>query len=330
MKCIFDKSIPVIGELLSHHPFELNPKGLITANDCKDADILICRSTLSINEALLKASNVKLVATCTSGTNHIDSNYLNNSGIELIDARGCNAKSVCDYVFASLASLHDTLEDKSIGIIGVGHVGSKVSKFARALGMDVKLYDPPRRESEANFKQSTLNEISQCDIITLHTPLTYSNYHPTYQLIDKKFLSSLKPNATLINTSRGEVIDEEALTACAQPLNTILDVFCHEPHISEAILKKATIATPHIAGHAIEAKQRASVIVYHKICQFLGMTPSKSNIINSESNTATLLSLDKIRKQYNPMLESEKLKKLGVSSFNVLRKAHLRHEFRLD
>ncbi len=327
MKLVFDHSIPLIDELLTKHPFKCDSVSNLCNEKLRDADILICRSTTKVDKVLLKDSAVKIVATCTSGTDHIDKDYLKNTGIQLIDARGCNAQSVCDYVFASLAQLYSCLKGKTIGIIGVGHVGTKVSCYARAIGMQVKHHDPLRAIIETEFKQTPLDEISNCDIISLHTPLTVDGPYPTIGMIDGHFLSKLKPHTALINTSRGEVIDEPALLALNTPIKLILDVFHSEPMISESILKKATIVTPHIAGHAIQAKQRASLMVYRKICQAINIEPEHSTYDELLLQKTSKVTLNDIRGLYNPIFESIQFKETGINAFKGLRKSHYRHEF---
>ena len=326
MKLVFDQSISLIDELFSKHHIARLTINEVCPEAVRDADILICRSTTKVDEVLLKGSAVKIVATCTSGTDHVNKDYLESAGIQLIDARGCNAQSVCDYVFASLAQLYSCLKGRSIGIIGVGHVGSLVSEYARAIGMQIKLYDPLRAIMESDFKQTPLDKIGDCDIISLHTPLTVDGPYPTIGLINSHFLSRLKPHTTLINTSRGEVIDERALLAFSTPIKLILDVFHSEPNISEIILKKATIATPHIAGHAIQAKQRASLMVYRKICQALNIEPVHSTYDGLLLHNMSKVTLNDIRGLYNPILESNRFKDTGINAFKGLRKSHYRHE----
>jgi len=241
-----------------------------------DTDVLIVRSITNVNEDLLKNTPVKFVGTATIGTDHIDLDYLKCKNIFFTDAKGCNAFSVAEYIAASLLNLavkfDFSLKDKSIGIVGVGNVGSKVAAFAEALGMTVLLNDPPLKRigDKRNFVE--LDEIFKCDIVTLHTPLNLDGIDKTYHLFNNDNLNKLKDGAILINSSRGAVIsNSDLLTAIENKnLKVVLDVWENEPDINIELIKNVLIATPHIAGYSYEGKVNGTKIIYQSLCEYLG------------------------------------------------------------
>ncbi len=241
----------------------------------KDAEILIVRSITNVNEELLKKTPVKFVGTATIGTDHIDLKYLNKNNIVFADAKGCNAYSVAEYVIAALLNLavkfKFSLKDKSIGIVGVGNVGSKVANFAEALGMKVFINDPPlqRNGDKRNFVD--LNEILSADIISLHVPLNFTGTDKTYHLFNKEKLKLIKDKTILINTSRGAVINNKDLldVITKRKLKVVLDVWENEPDINVDLLKEVLIGTPHIAGYSYEGKVNGTQIIYNSLCNFL-------------------------------------------------------------
>lgn len=241
----------------------------------KDIDILIVRSITKVNEELLKNTPVKFVGTATIGTDHIDLDYLKGKKIFFADAKSCNAFSVAEYVIAALFNLSTrynfTLKDKSIGIVGVGNVGSKVAAFTKSLGMNVLLNDPPLERKGNDHTFVSLNEILKCDIITLHTPLNLSDIDKTLHLINKDNIAQLKENSILINTSRGAVIDNNALFQLLKrkKIITAIDVWENEPEINLDLLSRTDIATPHIAGYSFEGKVNGTIMIYNSLCEFL-------------------------------------------------------------
>lgn len=243
----------------------------IDAAAVKNADALIVRSRTQVNEALLDGSSVKFVGSTVVGLDHVDQLYLQKKGIWFYSAQGCNANSVSEYVFAALFHLAETqgfdLVQKSIGIIGVGQVGSRIAAKAGALGMNVLLNDPPRAELEPHVTFNSLEETLSADIVTFHTPLTSTGAYPTHHLLNTKTAHFLKGNVILINAARGGVIDETVWTTLPTQAN-IIDCWENEPRIDPMLYEKATIATPHIAGHALDAKINGTIMVYEHLCQF--------------------------------------------------------------
>lgn len=327
MRIVYQSSIPLIEELFSGHGWVLTPEQCINSTSLQKADVLICRSTVKVNEALLQQSPVKIVATATSGTCHIDLPYLAARNTQLLDAKGANAKSVCDYVLSVLGHQFQSLEGLSLGIIGVGEVGSRLVKQARALGLTVYPFDPPREKREPGFHSASLKKIQQCQIVSLHVPLTVEGKNKTQQLVDNEFLKALPDNTLLINTARGEIVDETALLNHQRPLRLALDVFNSEPAINSKLLAKATIATPHIAGHAIEAKWRASLMLYRKLCKSLDIPYKSSQFDRLLDEEHKNFSHQALKKHYNPLGETDLLKQsLTASKFTQLRRSHHRHE----
>jgi erythronate-4-phosphate dehydrogenase len=245
------------------------------------ADILLCRSTVRIDAELLEDSSVRFVATATSGTDHMDLGWLEDRGIAWASAAGSNARSVAEWIAAVLLELHHRgrtdLVAADVGIVGVGHVGSQVADVARALGLRTVLNDPPRESrgekplAWSDIPFSSLDEVLHCRILTLHTPLTSSEPHPTRRLIGERRLSMLPDGATVINASRGEVLDAEPAATWRrwQGGALALDVFPGEPGIDPALVAVADIATPHVSGHSLDGKLLGTQMVYDALCRFL-------------------------------------------------------------
>lgn len=244
----------------------------------KDADIICVRSVTKVDEEFLKAApKVKFIATATSGSEHLDKEALKAHGIPWAAAKGSNAVSVTEWVMAVML-LHacrnkQTLSGRSIGIIGVGEVGSRVAKYSEALGLKPVLCDPPMAEREKDFQSASYEEALSCDIITLHTDLTTEGPFKTYHLIDAEKLSKIKPGAVLIQASRGAVIESAPLRERlmkARDLDYYADVWVGEPTPDKDILCCAQIATPHIAGYSWDGKLRGTEMIYSAVCDFLG------------------------------------------------------------
>lgn len=234
----------------------------------KNADVLLVRSVTKVDFSLLKNSKVAFIGSATSGIDHIDTEYLKKNNISFVHAPGSNARSVAEYVLSSLFAIAEyenfDISKKTVGIIGYGQVGSKVKYFLESVGTKCLLNDPPLAEQESEESYHELEQILKADIITLHVPLTTGGQYPTSQLINESFLDKLKPNVILINTSRGEVVDESALLSfkATNPDATfILDVWCDEPEISINLLRQCFIGTPHIAGYSYDGKLKATKIL---------------------------------------------------------------------
>ncbi len=259
MKIAADNKIPFLRGILE--PFAevvYKPGAAFTAEDVRNADALIIRTRTKCNAALLEHSSVRVIATATIGYDHIDTAYCESRGILWSNAPGCNADSVAQYLAEVLASLNGDLSGKTLGIIGAGHVGKKAAALAEALGMNVLLNDPPRAEAENSSAFVPLEIICRdADIITLHVPLEYAGKYPTFHLANADFFRSCKRKPLFINASRGETADTAAVLealAAGSIRSAALDVWENEPAINRALLQKAAIATPHIAGYSADGK----------------------------------------------------------------------------
>ena len=277
MKVIVDNKIPYIREVLATLADEVVylPGQSFTPEVVKDADALITRTRTHCNRALLEGSKVRFIGTATIGFDHIDTEYCREAGITWKNCPGCNAGGVEQYVHAVLLLLQRErgidLKKACLGIVGVGHVGSRIKNMAERLGMRVLLNDPPRADrGETGFTDfKTLTE--ECDIITFHTPLIREEQYRTYHLGNKEFFDSLKKKPAIINTSRGEVIETQAVLDALNEgkiSEAIIDVWENEPNINLELLEKVFIGTPHIAGYSADGKINATRMVLESFCHF--------------------------------------------------------------
>ncbi len=263
LKIIADDKIPFLKGVLEPYAEVSYVAGSKTTKDIVSyADALVTRTRTKCNIDLLDGSNVKMIATATIGFDHIDTNYCEENGIEWTNAPGCNSGSVKQYIASVLATLASKknfqFKDKTIGIIGVGNVGSKVKDLAEALGMRILLNDPPREEREGSDIFVDIEVIQkEADIITFHVPLQHSGVFKTFHLGDENFFKACKNEVVIINSSRGEVIDNNALLDVIKDGEigeAVLDVWENEPGINLELLEKAIIVTPHIAGYSVDGK----------------------------------------------------------------------------
>ena len=332
MKIVVDDKIPYISEklaLLADAVVYLRGAE-ISADDVRDADALIVRTRTHCNQQLLEGSKVRFVATATIGFDHIDTDYMTQAGIYWTNCPGCNAASVAQYLECSLLLLQQEkgldIQHATIGIVGCGHVGSKVKAVAERLGMRVLVCDPPLKEKEAlTHHPSSITFVSmdvierEADVITFHVPLSHEGQYATWHLGNADFFHRLTRVPYIINTSRGGVVDN---TALLQALNegrvrdAILDVWEGEPNVNLDLLGKVFIGTPHIAGYSADGKVNADNMVIDALCQHFGL-PHPGRILPPSlpadfKYTGSALDL------YNPLIDSEKLKS-DPSKFEFLR-----------
>jgi len=276
MKIIADANIPFVAECFSSiGEVKIVGGREITPGIVSDADVLLVRSITPVDSDLLAGSKVRFVATATIGFDHIDVDFLRRNNIGFASAPGSNANSAAEYVIAGLLEIgrkYDIdLEDKSIGIIGVGNVGSRVAKKCAALGMQIYLNDPPLQRQTGEAKYLPLKELFDCDFITLHTPLTFEGVDKTYHLADEKFFKSLKERCVFVNASRGGVVDSNALKAAMRSGRlrvVVLDVWENEPNIDMGLLEMVDIGTPHIAGYSLDGKITGMIMIYKAVCEY--------------------------------------------------------------
>lgn len=279
MKVVIDNKIPYIREAMEALADEVVylPGKEITASVVRDADALITRTRTQCTRQLLEGSKVRFIGTATIGFDHIDTEYCREAGITWSNCPGCNAGAVEQYLHSVLLLLqqekHVELKDACLGIVGVGHVGSHILSLAERLGMRILLNDPPRADRGEEGFVSLETLARECDIITFHTPLERNGEYRTFHLADRDFFHSLRKKPYIINTSRGEVVETEAiLEALDKGLigGAVLDVWENEPHINLELLDKVFIGTPHIAGYSADGKANATRMVLEAFCRFFG------------------------------------------------------------
>lgn len=289
MVIVCDAHIPYLVEAIrkAWPDIEISPMEpeQIDAAAVRHADVLVVRTRTKVNEALLAGSSVRLVCTATIGFDHIDTAYCDAHGILWTACPGCNAQAVCDYIEEALNEFTNhqlaIINPPTIGVIGVGHVGSLVAKMAERRGLKVLLNDPPKGIG------ISLDEIAKnCDIITFHVPLTSNPLtpNPTFHLCDATFLARCKPHAWIINAARGGVVDEQALLCSGHPY--ILDTWENEPHIDPAVLQHAFRASMHIAGYSVEGKRNASQTCLDTIARTFALPPITLPAFPSHGDTA--------------------------------------------
>lgn len=305
MKIVIDDKIPYIKNVFEPFAEVVYVAGAsMTADMVKDADALIVRTRTQCNAELLKGSKVKFIATATIGYDHIDRNYCSENNIVWKNAPGCNADAVVQYVFAAISQLvGDNYKDVTLGVVGVGNVGSRVANFAEKLGMNVLRNDPPRAEKEGANDFVSIEEIQkQADIITFHTPLICGGYYPTYHLLNDYFIKSLEKQPIIINAARGEVTESTTLL-CAKAENKIsglvLDCWEGEPNLNLELLAKADIATPHIAGYSMEGKANATAMVVQAVSRFFCLELNDWKVDLSKNPNEKLVDLPLIEQVSN-------------------------------
>lgn len=272
MKIVADENITLVESLFSSYGELVTLPGRdMTADQVRDADILLVRSVTAVNESLLSGSRVKFVGTATIGTDHLDQQYLRKSGITFASAPGCNADGVVQYVLSALCSLLPDWRLKTVSIVGCGNVGGRLNRKLTKLGVSCRGYDPFLSRKQVH-NLVDFETVLHSDVICLHTPLTNSGPYPTHHMFNRAVLSRLKPGTLLLNAGRGAVIDNAALLELIEPLSlrVVLDVWEHEPAIDTALLSKVALATPHIAGYSYEGKLRGSLMIRDALADWLG------------------------------------------------------------
>ena len=273
MKIVADIDIPFLEGVFEPYGEVVYKKGFdISHEDVVNADALIIRTRTKCDAALLENTQVKMIATATIGMDHIDLEYCRNAGIEVTNAAGCNAGGVMQYVFSALygvaARKGIKIDGNTIGIIGVGHVGSKIEAMAEYLGFNILRCDPPRAAAEGPEKFCSLEHLlNESDVVTLHVPLNET----TRGMANADFFTLMKPGAIFINAARGEVVDEKALLEASPKFGAIvIDTWNNEPNINEELLDVADIATPHVAGYTFQGKQNGTAYAVQAVARHFG------------------------------------------------------------
>ena len=347
MKIVADDKIPYLKGVLE--PFaqvSYLPGGKIGRSDVWDADALITRTRTRCNADLLEGSRVRFIASATIGFDHIDTEYCRQHRITWTNAAGCNAGSVNQWVAAALATTarryRFTLEGKTLGIVGVGHVGSRVESLAQSIGMRLLRNDPPRMRAEGAAGFASLEQVlAEADIITLHVPLSLDGPDRTLRLVDRDRIARMKTGAILLNSSRGEVVDSVALKEPlgSGALRVALDVWENEPDIDIALLNKVTLATPHIAGYSADGKANGTAMSVQAISRFFGLgldtwyparlpEPQRPILeIDCRNKTREEVLLDAIQATYDIGADDTRLRK-SVETFEAQRGNYaIRREF---
>ncbi len=332
LKVLVESHVPFIRGVIEPYadvvyadPADITPAAL------EGVDAMIVRTRTRCDQALLGESNVQLVLTATIGTDHIDKDWCASAGIGVYNAPGCNAPAVAQYVLSSIVSLMNRpVEQHTLGIVGVGHVGSIVERWARALDMKVLLCDPPRARREGSAAFVSLGEIARrCDIITFHTPLSSTGEDPTYHLAGREFFDSLRHSPIIINSARGPVVDTLALIAAldsGKVRRAVIDCWEGEPRISADLLSRAAIATPHIAGYSLQGKVRATQMCLDCLSAHFHLPAMKAA---APAGCPSLLIADTVKVRatgYDPIHDTRILKQ-SPDTFEAQRDHYnLRHE----
>lgn len=351
MKILADAHIPYLqGVAEQFGEAEYLPGNEFSKETIKGKDALIVRTVTHFGEEILSGSSVKLICSATIGFDHIDTAYCDANGIAWRTAPGCNANSVEQYVTASLLFLAEKynfkLTEKTIGIVGVGNVGSRVEIACKKLGMHVLLNDPPREETgrlgeEEKAEFVDLETIKrEADIITFHTPLTKTGKHKTFHLADEDFFNSLSKKPFIINSGRGSVVDNQALKKAMKEDNVtgaVIDCWENEPDIDTDLLEMADIATPHIAGYSADGKWMATKMSVENLKDFFRsavtpefepLPPPLHPVINLQEVEPDKQLAHAVWHTYNPMKETVELKS-AVGKFYWFRSNYpLRREYK--
>lgn len=280
MKVICDSDIPFLKGALEPYCEVIYSRGSDISRDMvKEADALVVRTRTKCDASLLEGSNVRFIATATIGYDHIDTAWCESHGIRWTNAPGCNSWSVQQYIGSILVTMARqfgfSFREKTLGVVGVGNVGSKVARLAALLGFRVLLCDPPRARREGSGSFVSIDEIiSRSDIITLHVPLIRDGEDATFHMFDSSRLAKMNQNQILINSSRGEVVDGAALkNALAQKkiLAASLDVWENEPQIDPELLSLLFTGTPHIAGYSVDGKATGTTMSVQALGKFFDL-----------------------------------------------------------
>ena len=337
MRIVVDNHIPNISGIIEPRAQVdyLEPAD-ITREAVNQADALIIRTRTRCDAALLDGSRVRFIGSATIGTDHIDLDYCTDHGITVCNAPGCNAPAVAQWVFAAIHAWMQargiaTPNGITLGIVGVGHIGSIVARWAAQLGFTVLLNDPPREMAEKTDHPtgdifSPLDELQRrCDIITFHTPLTRNGQWPTWHLCDQAFLDDLSRCRLILDAARGPIADNAALLRWHGDVG--LDCWENEPNISRDLLEKCIVATPHIAGYSREGKQRGTAMMLEALNTFYGWNIPIPTI-DCPATGAAQVTLDGIAASYDILADTATLK-AAPTAFESLRNHYFhRPEYR--
>ncbi|MDP6524923.1 MAG: 4-phosphoerythronate dehydrogenase [Kiritimatiellia bacterium] len=358
MKIVCSSTMPFVEEAFSTLGETVVLEGReITADDVRDAELMAIRSTTKVNSKLLDGSPVRFIGTATIGTDHLDIPYMEDNNIHWCYSPGCNANSVAEYITSALLWIAQKgqfrLRGKTLGVVGVGNVGSRVVSRGRTLGMQVLQNDPPRQRCEPENESlfvSMDHLLEESDIVTMHVPLTRGGHDPTCQMAENEFMASMKPGAVFINAARGPILNSTALLAAMDNgtvEHAIIDTWEGEPEYRTDLLDAIDIGTPHIAGYSFEGKVAGTMMVYEEACRFLGVEPSWNPEASMPPPEVPVIDVDCRGKSFEEILwdivrrvydirrdDADMRKKTCLEArraehFDSLRKGyHMRREFR--
>lgn len=325
MKIIIEKNIPFIKGMLDNvaevsylAPDEINAAAM------RDADALVTRTRTRCDASLLDGSKCRFIATATIGTDHIDLDYCRSHGITVRNAPGCNAPAVAQYVFAVIAKLRGLDTGFTLGVVGAGHVGSIIVNWAKEMGINTLVCDPPRADAEGKEGFTDIEEIARkCDVITFHTPMTRDGKYPTFHLLNRNLVDKMERKPLIINSARGPVTDTQALLYGLHSGKigfAAIDCWENEPGISPELLDLAAVATPHIAGYSREGKIRATRMSLDSLTSYFGL-PKVEMAEKVPEGAATGVTLASVASSYNPLDDTEALKS-SPESFEKLRNTY--------
>lgn len=326
LKIVVERNIPFIkGVLEPVADVCYLPADEITNRALTDADALITRTRTRCDAALLDGTRCRFIATATIGTDHIDLPYCDSNGITVANAPGCNAPAVAQWVLASaLRLMEGAPRGKVIGIVGAGHVGGVVDRWARSIGFTTLLCDPPRAEREGGAGFVSIEEVAaRADIVTFHTPLTVAGPYPTYHMADEIFFRSCLRAPIVMNAARGAVVDTQALINALESgmvSQAAIDCWEGEPSLSRRLLSLARVATPHIAGYSLEGKIRATQMALDALSGYFGLPRLLADASPAPAPKMAVTARG-VLESYNPMIDTVRLK-TSPGEFEGLRNAY--------
>ena len=299
MKIAVDKGIKSFEKIITsingfnEIEFEYLETQEITNDKLRDTEALFIRSTTSVDKALLKNTKIKIVGSATAGIDHLDTKYLNTKDIKWFCAEGSNSLSVVNYVMSAICYLkrENLFINDNVGIVGYGNIGKKLKFVLDTFSITNSVYDP---FLDHDFL-CNINSIKECDLISLHIPLTHKTLFPTFKLVDQVFIDDIS-NKTLINTSRGGIVDEQSLLK-NNKVNYISDVWVNEPTPNKEIIDYSLLSTPHIAGHSFNGKLNGTLYLIKRLQEFLDM--DKSMVFENNKKMNCLSEVIKLTEPYN-------------------------------
>ena len=296
-RLVADQNMPLVEALFSHFfEVQLLPGRVITAQSIEGAEVLLVRSVTPVNQSLLAGSSVRFVGSATAGTDHVDLDYLAKNHIQFAHAPGCNAHAVVQYVLSVLCCLKPQWQQCRVGIVGCGNVGGLLYRQLCALGVQCRVYDPFLDSADIPDLCS-FEQVLDCEIISVHTPLTTSGPYPTHHMFDRQILQQIKSTSLLINAGRGGVIDNIALLSLLKQssgLQVALDVWESEPQIDTELLDLVAMATPHIAGYSYEGKMRGTQILFDSLSQHYQLERSMLDDLLEQTNQPRVIDEHKL------------------------------------